>query len=93
MYIMQSKNVEWGSRGRRFESSHPDQKKPRKHGVFEAFAFVRKEIIASKSKSPRAANRPWRPTRSSGRNLNGLVNALLRGEMGLSEDEWKAAGG
>jgi len=28
-----------------------------------------------------------------GESVNGLVNALLRGDMGLSEDEWKATEG
>lgn len=27
--------------------------------------------------------------RDRGESVNGLVNALLRAEMGLSEDEWK----
>lgn len=27
-----------------------------------------------------------------GESVNGLVNALLRADMGLSEDEWKAGG-
>ena len=30
--------------------------------------------------------------RDRGESVNGLVNALLRAEMGLSEDEWKRAG-
>lgn len=28
--------------------------------------------------------------RERGESVNGLVNALLRAEMGLSDDEWKA---
>lgn len=28
--------------------------------------------------------------KSKGESVNGLVNALLRGDMGLSEGEWKA---
>lgn len=28
--------------------------------------------------------------RNKGQTVNGLVNELLRGEMGLSESEWKA---
>lgn len=28
--------------------------------------------------------------KSRGESINGLVNALLRAEMGLSEEEWKA---
>ena len=31
--------------------------------------------------------------RTRGESVNGLVNALLRGDMGLSEDEWKATEG
>ena len=31
---------EWGSRGREFESLHPDQRKSRKRRVFGAFAMV-----------------------------------------------------
>lgn len=30
--------------------------------------------------------------KSKGISINSLVNALLRAEMGLSEDEWKSAG-
>ena len=30
--------------------------------------------------------------KAMGESVNGLVNALLRAEMGLSEDEWKSAG-
>ncbi len=29
-------------------------------------------------------------TRDKGQSVNGLVNELLRGEMGLSQAEWKA---
>lgn len=29
--------------------------------------------------------------KSKGESINGLVNALLRADMGLSEDEWKKA--
>ncbi len=29
--------------------------------------------------------------RGRGESINGLVNGLLRSEMGLSDDEWKAA--
>ena len=29
--------------------------------------------------------------REKGESVNGLVNALLRADMGLSEDEWKNA--
>lgn len=28
--------------------------------------------------------------KSKGESINGLVNALLRADMGISEDEWKA---
>lgn len=31
--------------------------------------------------------------RERGESVNGLVNALLRGEMGLSDEEWKAVEG
>ena len=31
--------------------------------------------------------------RARGESVNGLVNALLRGDMGLSEDEWKVTEG
>lgn len=31
--------------------------------------------------------------RGRGESVNGLVNALLRGEMGLSDEEWKAVEG
>ena len=30
--------------------------------------------------------------KAMGESVNGLVNALLRAEMDLSEDEWKSAG-
>ena len=30
---------------------------------------------------------------SKGESVNGLVNALLRADMGLSEDEWKQSPG
>lgn len=30
---------------------------------------------------------------SKGESVNGLVNALLRADMGLSESEWKASAG
>lgn len=29
---------------------------------------------------------------SKGESINGLVNALLRADMGLTEDEWRKAG-
>ncbi len=31
--------------------------------------------------------------RERGESVNGLVNALIRADMGLSEDEWKAQEG
>ena len=40
--------LEWGSRGRKFESSHPDVEKALKQQCFEAFPLsVRKVLILS----------------------------------------------
>ena len=47
---------EWGSRGRRFESSHPDQKKSRKRRVFGTFHVLISHHIFYRSNPKIACN-------------------------------------
>lgn len=54
---------------------------------FNKLAYDRIEITVPKGQK-RAVEAH---AKSKGESINGLVNGLLRADMGLSEDEWKRA--
>ena len=56
---------------------------------YNASAYDRLNLVIPKGK--KAAVEAF--AKSKGESVNGLVNALLRAEMGLSEEEWKKAEG
>ena len=52
---------------------------------YNAKAYDRIQIVVPKGKKAEVEAH----AKSKGESVNGLVNALLRQDMGLSEDEWK----
>ena len=56
---------------------------------YNASAYDRLNLVIPKGQ--KAAVEAF--AKSRGESVNGLVNALLRAEMGLSEEEWKNAEG
>lgn len=63
-----------------------------KAGMKAVDKYVRENYARLNVKIPKAQEAAVKAHASSkGQSVNGLVNALLRADMGLTEDEWKSS--